>query len=286
MSDRIETSPFSEDGFSPAALAKGAFLVLVVVFVLTPLVATVLGGFKSLGELRVNPFGLPWEWEWENYAGILGSRRYWRLLMNSTIIATLTVATTLVVASMAAFVFAHIKFFGSAMLLNYLTMGLLFPAATAILPLFIKVRDLGLLDTYFGVILPQVAFSLAMSILLLRRFFKDLPDELLEAALVDGSSYANFFRYVTIPLSRPILATVGTITFVHSWNAYLIPLVMLNSDSLYPWPLGVMVYQGEYSTEWHLVLAFITLTIMPTVLLFFFAQKHIVAGLTAGAVKG
>lgn len=286
MSDRIETSPFSEDGFSPAALAKGAFLVLVVVFVLTPLVATVLGGFKSLGELKVNPFGLPWEWEWENYAGILGSRRYWRLLMNSTIIATLTVATTLVVASMAAFVFAHIKFFGSAMLLNYLTMGLLFPAATAILPLFIKVRDLGLLDTYFGVILPQVAFSLAMSILLLRRFFKDLPDELLEAALVDGSSYANFFRYVTIPLSRPILATVGTITFVHSWNAYLIPLVMLNSDSLYPWPLGVMVYQGEYSTEWHLVLAFITLTIMPTVLLFFFAQKHIVAGLTAGAVKG
>ena len=167
-----------------------------------------------------------------------------------------------------------------------LTLGLLFPAATAILPVFIKVRDLGLLDTYFGVILPQVAFSLAMSVLLLRRFFKDLPDELLEAALVDGCSYSNFFRYVTLPLSGPILATVGTITFVHSWNAYLIPLIMLNSDSLYPWPLGVMVYQGEYSTEWHLVLAFITLTILPTILLFLFAQKYIVAGLTAGAVKG
>ena len=126
---------------------------------------------------------------------------------------------TLIVASMAAFVFAHIKFFGSSMLLNYLTLGLLFPAATAILPLFIKVRDLGLLDTYFGVVLPQVAFSLAMSILLLRRFFKDLPNELLEAALVDGCSYVNFFRYVTLPLSRPILATVGTITFVNSWNS-------------------------------------------------------------------
>ena len=157
---------------------------------------------------------------------------------------------TLIVASMAAFTFAHVKFFGSSMLLSYLTLGLLFPAATAVLPLFIKVRDLGLLDTYFGVALPQVAFSLAMSILLLRRFFKDLPHELLEAALVDGCSYINFFRYVTLPLSRPILATVGTITFVNSWNAYLLPLVMLNTDALYPWPLGIMVYQGEYSSEW------------------------------------
>ena len=125
-----------------------------------------------------------------------------------------------------------------------------------------------------------------MSILLLRRFFKDIPSELLEAALIDGCSYVKFFRYVTLPLSRPILATVGTIAFVHSWNAYLVPLVMLNSDELYPWPLGIMVYQGEYSAEWHLILAFITLTILPTILLFFVAQKHIVAGLTAGAVKG
>jgi raffinose/stachyose/melibiose transport system permease protein len=272
--------------FDPAVLYKALFLAVVATFVLVPLLATVLGGFKSLGELRVNPFGLPQQWEWSNYADILFSKRYWQLLRNSLIISTLTVTLTLIVASMAAFTFAHVTFFGSSMLLSYLTLGLLFPAATAILPLFIKVRDLGLLDTYFGVVLPQVAFSLAMSILLLRRFFKDLPYELLEAALVDGCTYVKFFRYVTLPLSRPILATVGTITFVNSWNAYLVPLVMLNTDSLYPWPLGIMVYQGEYSSEWSLILAFITLTILPTIVLFIFAQKHIVAGLTAGAVKG
>ena len=286
MSEPASSAAFSEDGFSPAAVGKALYLLAVVLFVMTPLVATVLGGFKSLGELRTNPFGLPGVWEWSNYADILLSRRYWQLLGNSFVIATLTVVLTLICASMAAFVFAHLHFFGRDMLLNYLTMGLLFPAATAILPMFIKVRDLGLLDSHMGVVLPQVAFALAMSILLLRRFFKDLPTELLEAALVDGCSYPKFFRYVTLPLSRPILATVGTITFVHSWNAYLIPLVMLNSDSLYPWPLGIMVYQGEYSTEWHLILAFITLTILPTIILFLFAQKHIVAGLTAGAVKG
>ena len=272
--------------FDPAVLYKALFLAIMATFVLVPLLATVLGGFKSLGELRVNPFGWPQHWEWSNYGDILASKRYWQLLRNSIVISVLTVTLTLIVASMAAFTFAHIKFYGSSALLSYLTLGLLFPAATAVLPLFIKVRDLGLLDTYFGVALPQVAFSLAMSILLLRRFFKDLPPELLEAALVDGCTYINFFRYVTLPLSRPILATVGTIVFVHSWNSYLLPLVMLNSDALYPWPLGIMVYQGEYSSEWHLILAFVTLTILPTIILFFFAQKHIIAGLTAGAVKG
>jgi raffinose/stachyose/melibiose transport system permease protein len=282
----ISSPTIAPRAFDPVALYKALFLTAVAVFVATPLLATLLGGFKSLGELRTNPFGLPKVWEWENYAGILFSQRYWQLLRNSMIISTLSTLLTLIVAAMAAFVFAHIKFYGRTMLLNYLTMGLLFPAATAILPLFIKVRDLGLLDTYFGVVLPQVAFSLAMSILLLRRFFRDLPEELLEAALVDGCSYFNYFRFVTLPLSRPILATVGTIAFVHSWNSYLVPLVMLNSDSLYPWPLGIMVYQGEYSSEWHLILAFITLTILPTILLFLLAQKHIVAGLTAGAVKG
>ena len=281
-----EQATFSDRGFDLAALYKALFLAVVVVFVATPLVATVLGGFKSLGELRTNPFGLPQVWEWQNYGGILMSKRYWQLLGNSLIISTMTVVLTLIAASMAAFVFAQIKFFGSAMLMSYITMGLLFPAATAILPLFIRVRDLGLLDSYFGVVLPQVAFALAMSILLLRRFFKDIPYELLEAARIDGCSYIEFFRYVTLPLSRPILATVGTIVFVNSWNSYLIPLIMLNSDDLYPWPLGIMVYQGEYSSEWHLILAFVTLTILPTIILFLFAQKHIVAGLTAGAVKG
>ncbi len=265
---------------------KVLFLIAVACFVAVPLLATVLGGFKSLGELRTSPFGLPHEWQWQNYAGIIGSWRYWQLLGNSLVIACLTVAITLVAASMAAFVFAHVRFFGSTMLLGYLTLGLLFPAATAILPLFIKVRDLGLLDSYFGVALPQAAFGLAMAVLLLRRFFRDLPVEIIEAATVDGCSYIGFFRHITLPLSRPIIATVGTIAFVQSWNAYLIPLVMLNSDNNYPWPLGIMAFQGEFSSDWNLILAFITLTILPTVVIFFLAQKHIVAGLTAGAVKG
>jgi len=269
-----------------APVLRFAILFLVAGLVLIPLLATVLGGFKSLGELRVNPFGLPAEWEWGNYWSILSGTRYWQLLLNSLVISVLTVVLTLAAASMAAFVFAHVRFFGSRFLLQYLLLGLMFPAATAILPLFIKIRDLGLLDTYWGVVLPQVAFGLGMSVLLFRNFFRQLPAELFDAAQVDGCGYIRFFRYVTLPMSRPILAVVGVIVFVHSWNSYLLPLVVLNRDSIYPWPLGMMAYQGEYSTDWQLVLAFVTLTILPALVMFIVAQKYLVAGLTAGAVKG
>ena len=104
--------------------------------------------------------------------------------------------------------------------------------------------------------------------------------------MMDGCGYFGYFFHITLPLSGPILSTVGVIAFVGSWNNYLLPLVVLNNDSRYPWTLGLMTYQGQYSTSWQLVLAFITLTILPAILMFLIAQRYIVAGLTAGAVKG
>src|SRR5690606_7677003 len=170
-----------------------ASLTLIAAVVLVPLLTTALGGFKTLGDLRVNPFGLPSDWQWSNYTDILFGQRYWLQIFNSLVIAGLTVFLTLVASSMAAFTFAHVKFFGSNFLLNYFLLGLMFPAATAILPLFIRIRDLGLLDTYWGVVLPQVAFGLGMSILLFRNFFRNLPSELFDAAFVDGAGYIRFF---------------------------------------------------------------------------------------------
>jgi raffinose/stachyose/melibiose transport system permease protein len=268
-----------------ASLAIFATLFVLAIVVLAPIFATVLNGFKALGDLQSHPFNLPQNWVWRNYGDILASARYWQVLGNSLLISTLTVALTLAVASMAAFTFAHLQFFGDRFLLNYLQLGLLFPVATAILPLFIKIRDLGLLDSYWGVVLPQVAFSLAMAILLLRSAFKQLPSELLDAAMMDGCGYFRYFFFITLPLSGPILSTVGIISFVASWNSYLLPLVVFNSEQRYPWTLGLMAYQGQYSTSWQLVLAFITLTIFPAILIFLLAQRWIVAGLTAGAVK-
>ena len=261
-------------------------LLLVAGVVIVPLLATALGGFKSLGELRVNTFGIPHVWVWSNYWDILASWKYWQFLINSLTIAGVTVFLTLVVSSTAAFAFAHLKFFGDKFLFDYLILGLTFPFATAILPLFIKVRDLGLLDTHWGIILPQVAFGLAISVLLLRNAFRAIPFELVESALMDGCTYPRIFFSIILPLSTPILSTVAIIAFVTSWNNFLLPLVVLNTARKWPWPLGLMDYQGEYMTFWQLVLAFITLTILPAIIMFVVAQRHIVAWLTAGAVKG
>jgi raffinose/stachyose/melibiose transport system permease protein len=281
--DTFEISGRRPGGFM-SIMIFAALLVLAGV-VVYPILATALNGLKGLSELRTNPLGPPHVWVWSNYWDILTGYRYWQVLGNSLVIALLTVALTLALASMAAFTFAHLRFFGDKFLLSYIQLGLLFPAATAILPLFIKIRDLGLLDSYWGVVLPQVAFSLAMGVLLLRNAFKQLPNELLDAAMMDGCGYFRYFFYVTLPLSGPILSTVAVISFVGSWNGYLLPLVVLDSESRYPWTLGLMAYQGQYMTSWQLVLAFITLTILPAILMFLMAQRYIVAGLTAGAVK-
>jgi raffinose/stachyose/melibiose transport system permease protein len=253
---------------------------------LLPLWATVIGGFKSTGDLRTNPFGFPKEWITENYFSIAASARFWQMLWNSCIITFFSVAFTLLVSSMAAFTLAHLRFAGKKWIGSYLSLGLTFPFATAVLPVFIRVRDMGLLDSYWGVILPQIAFNLGFSIVLLRGFFSELPKELFEAAYIDGCNYPRMFWQITLPLSRPILATVGVLALVGSWNEFLLPLVMINRDEIYPWPLGIMQYQGQYGTDWGRVLAFVSLTMAPAIFFYLLAQKHIIAGLTSGAVKG
>ncbi|WOI57827.1 carbohydrate ABC transporter permease [Palleronia sp. LCG004] len=267
-------------------LARLTVLLIVSAFVLAPLWATVMGGFKTNAEIRTAAFSVPEAWNLEFYSGIVTDPAFWRYMGNSLLISSAAVVLTLIVGSAAAYVFAQVKFFGSEFIFSYLLLGLMFPFATAILPLFIKVRDIGLLDTYWAVILPQTAFGLSLAILLFRTFFQQLPKELFEAAYIDGCGYVRFFLRFTLPLSTPILATVGVFVFVQSWNNFLLPLVVLNSRDVFTWPLGMMQYRGEYVTQWNQTLAFVTLSLVPAVVFFLAAQKYIVAGLTGGAVKG
>jgi raffinose/stachyose/melibiose transport system permease protein len=267
-------------------LARAAFLSLMAALVILPLLATFLGGFKTVGELRAAPFGIPEVWHLETYADILTSATFWGYLRNSLVISVSAVLLTLLCASMAAYAFAQIQFFGSRYLQSYLLLGMMFPFATAIVPLFLQIRDLGLLDNPLGIILPQTAFSMAFAVVLLRSFFSQLPKELFEAARVDGCGYVGFFFRFTLPLSTPILATVGTFVFVQSWNNYLLPLVVINQREMQTWPLGIMQFRGEFSVEWNKILAFVSMTILPALVFFTFTQKYIVAGLTRGSVKG
>lgn len=261
-------------------------LLAIAAFIVVPFYTTALGGFKEIGELRVNPFGLPASWDPVRFTEILFGPTYFRSLGNSLFIAVGTVVISTLLASMTAFAFAHIRFFGSKLLMSYLLLGLLFPAATAILPLFIKMRDLGLLDKHLGIIIVQVAFSLSFSVLLFHNFFKELPKELIDAARMDNCGYLRIYWYITLPLSLPIIATVGVFNFVTSWNNFLLPLIALNTDANYTWPLGIMQFQGQYGSDWPRILAYLTLSILPAIAFFLLAQRYIISGLTGGAVKG
>ncbi|MDC9826234.1 carbohydrate ABC transporter permease [Devosia sp. ZB163] len=261
-------------------------LLVVAAFVIVPFYTTALGGFKEIGELRVNPFGLPASWDPVRFVEILGGPRYFSSLWNSLLIAVGTVVLSTLVASMTAFALVHIKFFGRRFVMGYLMLGLLFPAATGILPLFIKMRDLGMLDSHWGIIIVQVAFSISFAVLLFHNFFKELPKELIDAARMDNCGYVRIYWYITLPLCLPIIATVGVFNFVGSWNSFLLPLIVLNSEAKYTWPLGIMQFQGQYGSDWPRILAFLTLSILPAMAFFLLAQRYVISGLTGGAVKG
>jgi len=259
---------------------------VVAIIVLIPLLAAVINGFKSNADLLTHPFGLPTTWKWDNYTSVLQSVAFWRELLNSTLVMSATAIGVLILASMPAFVFSRMQFRGRDLLFNFFTLGLLFPITVAILPLYITLRQANLVDSLWGIVLPQVAFGLPSTILILRGFFATVPRELDEAAAIDGCSSAGFFVRVLLPLMRPALASVAVLTMVGSWNNYFLPLLVLNTETLYTLPLGIMQFQGQFGTDWGRVLSFVTLSLVPTIIFYLFAERQIVAGLTAGAVKG
>jgi raffinose/stachyose/melibiose transport system permease protein len=253
---------------------------------LVPILYAILGGFRDTGQLSTNPVALPDPWVFSNYTGILKSSTFWHQVWNSTLIALVSTALTVPVAALAAFVFARFAFRGREVFYTIFTLGLLFPVAIAILPIFIMVRNLGLLDNPLGVALPQAAFGLPMTIIILRPFFHSIPSDLQDAAAIDGCGPFRFFVRILLPLSRPVLATVSVLAIVGSWNAFLLPLVVLTDSSGWTLPLGVTNYSQQYTTDTAKVLAFTTLSMVPALIFYAFAERQLIRGLTSGAVKG
>ena len=260
--------------------------IFIALLVCVPLVATLLGGFKTTGELMGNPFGLPTPFRFDNYSKILASRDFWNQSWNSLLVLMGSVVFSLAASAMAAFVFARLSFPGRDALFNFFTLGLLFPLTVAILPLYVQLRNVGLLDTLGGIFLPQAAFSIPANVLILRNFFRSIPAELEDAAYMDGCTTFGFFWRILLPLARPALSTVAVLVMVSSWNNFLLPLLVLNEPSRWTLPMGVMQFQSQYGIEWAPILAFITLALTPAVVFYLLAQRQLIAGLTSGAVKG
>ncbi len=272
------------------AIVRYAILILVAGAILIPIVYAVLGGFKSNNQLVGDPVSLiPSPWVFSNYTDVLfgaNAGSFWREAANSLIIAAVAVATTVGLGSLAAFVFARMVFRGREAMYMLFTFGLLFPSAVAILPLYILIRQLGLDGNLLGVALPQAAFGLPLTIIILRPFFKSIPVELEDAAKIDGCGTFGFFWRILLPLARPALATVSVLAIVNTWNAFMLPLILLNGEEQWTLPLGVMNFSGQYVSDQARILAFTVVAIIPAIVFYAFAERQIVGGLTAGSVKG
>lgn len=252
---------------------------------LGPVVYIILGGFRDNSQITNSPAGFPNPWNFDNYAEVLGSPTFWQQVGNSAIAGIATTIGVVVLGLMASFILARYKFAGRGAMYSLFAAGLMFPMTVAITPLYILVKDLGLMNSLGGVILPQIAFGLPVTIIILVPFLKAIPDEIEEAASIDGTSRLGFFFRMVVPLSLPGVVTTGILAFVASWNSYLLPLFILSDQATYTLPLGVQAFASQYSVDTAKVLAFTSLSMIPALIFFTLFERRIVGGLT-GAVKG
>lgn len=252
---------------------------------IAPVLFIILGGFRTNAQITVDPSGLPGPWVIENYAGVLVSEVFWRQVANSAVAGILTTLGVVALGLMASFVLARYDFRLNGAMYSLFAAGLMFPMTVAITPLYILIRDLGLMNTLGGIVLPQIAFALPVTIIILVPFLRAIPKEIEEAASIDGAGRIGFFFRMVVPLSLPGVITVGILAFVASWNSYMLPLFILNDELSYTLPLGVQAFASQYSVDTARVLAFTSLSMIPALIFFSLFERRIVGGLT-GAVKG
>jgi raffinose/stachyose/melibiose transport system permease protein len=264
-----------------------SYLVILIVLAVTvaPMLYMIVGGFSTTAQLNANPNALPHPWVWGNYATIITSSIFWQAVYNSVIIAVIATGLAVALGSMAAFALSRYTFRGREGVYLLFVAGLLFPLNTAALPLFLQLQKMGLNDNLLGVALPEAAFSLPVTIVIMRPFMRSIPGELEDAAIVDGATRIRFFLRILLPLSRPALITVGILAFVTSWNSYLLPLIIFTSQDHYTLPLAVANFQSTYTQDTARVYAFTALSMIPALAIFLFAQRKLVGGLV-GAVRG
>jgi raffinose/stachyose/melibiose transport system permease protein len=278
MSRVGRTAPFADAPVYAVAIALAAVVIV-------PIAYVVLGGFRTTGQIAAHPVALPHPWVIHNYASVFTSGTFWRELGNSVIVAAVATVLVVGVSSLACYPLARMDFRGREATYTFFTLGLLFPVAVAALPLYLLLRQLGLLETLWGVALAEAAFGIPITVIILRPFMRAVPAELEDAAAIDGCSRFGFFWRILLPLSRPAFVTVIILSVITSWNNYILPLLMLTEPNHWTLPLGVAQYYGEHSADTAGILAFTTLSMIPALVFFMAAERRIVGGLS-GAVKG
>ncbi|WNS41915.1 carbohydrate ABC transporter permease [Paenibacillus sp. MMS20-IR301] len=276
-----------KSGSRKGAVKLVLYLILLIHLVFTgyPFVWMVISAFKSDKEYFANPWGLPTEWHFENFAKAWnqGISSY---LFNSLYITLFSVLGLLVVSTLIGYYLAARPFRGSGLLLGMFFLGMLIPVHSTLIPLFIMANAAGAYDTFWSLFFPYIGFNLPVAVFLSHAFFKDVPKEIEEAAVVDGCSiYQSFFR-IYFPLAKPVLATVTIVSFFSIMNDFVFPLVMVSKEALKTLPIGLMMFKGNFSASYSLISAALVITTTPIIVMYMFLQKYVHKGVVAGAVKG
>ena len=272
-------------GRGPKVLLYG-FMILYSLAALYPFFVMVMSSFKSTAEIFDSPFSLPAAPTFDSYQRAWGVGNVSDYFVNSLVVTIASVAIILVVGSLAAYPIGRYNFKGRDALYLYFLSGLMLPIKLGIVPIFLLMKTLGLYDTRLSLVLVYAASGMPFTIFVLSGFFRTLPKDLEDAARIDGANEWHIYRRIMLPLVRPALATVAIFNFIPLWNDFFFPLILIQSDELKTIPAGMASLFGTYQSDWSMIFAGLTIASLPLIVLFLFASKHIIKGLTAGAVKG
>lgn len=268
--------------------ALGVYLLLLAgsVVMLIPLAWLVRSSVMGLSQIFIfPPEWLPDPWRWDNYPKALTTIPFARYFGNTLLILAPTVIGTLITASLAAFGFSRLQWPGRDWVFGVLLSALMLPYAVTLIPTFLLWARIGLINTYWPLVLPDWFGGTIFYVFLLRQFFLTLPRELDEAAIIDGANPLQVLRHVVVPLSRPALITVGIFSALFEWNDFLGPLIYLNDSRQFTLALGLAEFTGLYTSQWHLLMAAATVVIAPVLVLFLFAQRYFIEGITLTGIK-
>ncbi|MGO4738827.1 carbohydrate ABC transporter permease [Bosea sp. 2KB_26] len=270
---------------SPGSLIAAALLVGNSVLMLYPIVIMVFSAFKTTGEIFDAPFSIPDFTYVANFTRIWGETSLPGYFINSVIITGSSIALILLLGTMGAYALARYDFPGNSAIFMFFLAGLMLPLKLAVIPLFLQMRDFGLLDTRFGLILIYTAMGLPSTIFIMTGFLRTLPTELEEAARIDGASEPRIMLSIMLPLSVPPMVISAIQNAVPTWNDFFFPLVFIQTDARKTLPQGLSVFMGEYTTDWGMLFAGLTIAALPLTIIYIVMSRQFIRGMTAGAVK-
>lgn len=256
------------------------------ILIILPFTVVLFATFKDTSQLYNSPLGLPDSWLLTNYSDLFMKESMFQYFLNSTIVTSVSVFFIIFLASLLSYSITRIPKKWSITLFGFIVVGMMVPPQVNMIPIFLLINKIGLLDTLTGVILVNIALLIPIAVFIMTGFMKTLPNGLIEAAKIDGASEWQIYSRIVMPLTKPAIATVTIFACVIVWNDLLFPLLLLKSKAMKTLPIALLDFQGQYLTNYPMIFAGVIVASIPMTIAYIFLQRYFVEGMTAGSMKG